>query len=338
MQLSSTQHDRALGAVIASAVGDALGAPFEFGGPYETTEAITMRGGGMWAPGEWTDDTAMTIPIIQALAQSQDLMSADTQSQIVKAWIGWAAEAKDVGIQISKVLSRTRVELKEYPSTIPAEVALRQAHALHQAANQSGGNGSLMRLAPIPLAYPAPEDAPRLTGAVRAISDLTHYESDTGDACVLWAQAIAHAIRTGELDVRIGFEQIPSDRRGRWLKLIDEAETRYPRDFDRNGWVVQAFQGAWSAIHHTKDADGIEDAPSHLERALLAAVRGGRDADTVAAIAGGLVGAAYGVLAIPTAWREPLHGWPDSGDGAMRGDDLETLAEKIIDTTGPVQR
>lgn len=188
-----------------------------------------------------------------------------------------------------------------------------------------------MRLAPIPLAYLAPDDASRLTEAVRAISDITHFESDTGDACVLWTQAIAHAIRTGELDVRIGIDQIPSERRERWLALIDEAEKRYPPDFDRNGWVVQALQGAWSAIHHTKEPHGIENAPGHLERALLAAVRGGRDADTVAAIAGALVGAACGLSTIPKAWLKNLHGWPDSDEGAMSGDDLVALAERILD-------
>ncbi|MCY7412686.1 MAG: ADP-ribosylglycohydrolase family protein, partial [Salinibacterium sp.] len=134
----------------------------------------------------------------------------------------------------------------------------------------------------------------------------THYEEDAGDACVIWCLAIRHAILTGELDVRVGIRSLPKDRRERWLALIAEAEEKRPCGFDRNGWVVQALQGAWSAIHHSRDFVG----------ALEGALRGGRDTDTVAAIAGGLVGAATGVSEIPARWRRVLHGWPglDSRD------------------------
>ena len=64
--------------------------------------------------------------------------------------------------------------------------------------------------------------------------------------------------------------------------------------------MVQALQGAWSAIHH---GAGLVDS---LERA----VRGGRDTDTVAAIAGGLLGARWGASAVPFGWRRIVHGWP----------------------------
>jgi len=74
--------------------------------------------------------------------------------------------------------------------------------------------------------------------------------------------------------------------------------------------VVQALQAAWSAITHTPvpaddPAHGCFRA-QHLQQSLEAAVRGGRDTDTVAAIAGGLLGATY----VPAAWRRILHGWP----------------------------
>jgi ADP-ribosyl-[dinitrogen reductase] hydrolase len=100
----------------------------------------------------------------------------------------------------------------------------------------------------------------------------------------------------------------------------------------RNGWVVEALQAAWCAIATTAVPD---DDPSrgtfradHLRLSLEAAVRGGRDADTVAAIAGGLLGATYGASAVPASWRLDLHGWP--GLGAR---DLIGLATAIA--TGP---
>jgi ADP-ribosyl-[dinitrogen reductase] hydrolase len=69
--------------------------------------------------------------------------------------------------------------------------------------------------------------------------------------------------------------------------------------------VVHALQGAWSAI-----AAASPGRPGRLRLALEAAVRGGRDTDTVAAIAGGLAGAACGAGAVPAQWREKVHGWP----------------------------
>ena len=75
--------------------------------------------------------------------------------------------------------------------------------------------------------------------------------------------------------------------------------------FSSNGFVVTALQAAWSSIRHTR---GDEDAgPS---RALVQAVRVGGDTDTVAAIAGQLLGARYGASAVPWRWRRVLHGWP----------------------------
>lgn len=62
----------------------------------------------------------------------------------------------------------------------------------------------------------------------------------------------------------------------------------------------------------------------HLRLALDAAVRGGNDTDTVAAIAGGLLGAIYGASAVPAEWRRLLHGWPE-----MHTRDLVDLATAI---------
>ncbi|MGN6485684.1 MAG: ADP-ribosylglycohydrolase family protein, partial [Thermomicrobiales bacterium] len=58
-------------------------------------------------------------------------------------------------------------------------------------------------------------------------------------------------------------------------------------------------------------------ASEHLVRALEAAVRGGHDTDTVAAIAGSLLGAAYGASAVPAAWKPMVHGWPGMDDASL---------------------
>jgi hypothetical protein len=175
--------------------------------------------------------------------------------------------------------------------------------ARHRSTGRSGGNGSLMRTAPVALAYLDDESA--MVAAARAISELTHVDPDAGDACVLWCSAIRHAVHTGELDVRVGLRHLEADRRPKWVSLIEAAEAGVPSSFPNNGWVVTAFQAAWSAIV-TTEAAGAE----HFQLAVDAAVRAGFDTDTVAAIAGGLIGAAYGASAVPLQWRRLLHGWP----------------------------
>jgi hypothetical protein len=68
----------------------------------------------------------------------------------------------------------------------------------------------------------------------------------------------------------------------------------------------------------------------HLRLPLAAAIRGGGDTDTVAAIAGGLLGGAYGASAVAAEWRRVLNGWP-----GLRSRDLVDLAAAIIRKGGP---
>ncbi len=304
MKLTSAQNDRASGVMLAMACGDALGAGYEFGPPFEGE--VLMKGGNgfNWAPGEWTDDTSMAIPILRAAASGRDLRDETVLNEIVAAWIDWAKTAPDVGVQTSGVL-------RGIDPT--ASAARASAKRIHDARGRSGGNGSLMRTAPVALAYL--NDPAGLGEAARAISDLTHFDEDAGDACVLWCLAIRHAILTGEADVRVGLSTLSPDRAAPWSDRIDDAETKQPRDFTKNGWVVEALQAAWSAI---VNGEGLVDT---LERA----VRGGRDADTVAAIAGGLVGAQWGLSAIPAAWQRIVHGSP-----GLRSLDLVRLSTEVL--------
>ena len=310
--LSPAQRDRAAGVLVATAAGDALGAGYEFGPPLPTSTPVGMVGvGGFgWAPGEWTDDTSMAMVIARYAAAWSDLRGEEVQDQIAQGWVDWARVAPDVGIQTRAVLSRARDDADGRAAT--AAQLREEARAQHDRAGRSGGNGSLMRTAPVALAHLHDEDA--LIEAATAISALTHFDPEAGEACVLWCLAIRHAVLTGKLDARVGLKRLDAARQPVWAQRLDDAEATEPAAFDRNGWVVQALQGAWSAIAHTpvpaEDPARGTFRAQHLQLALEAAVRGGRDTDTVAAIAGGLLGATYGASAVPAAWRRVLHGWP----------------------------
>ncbi|MCY1694870.1 ADP-ribosylglycohydrolase family protein [Curtobacterium sp. SL109] len=308
MTLNPDILDRAVGAVLGSAAGDALGAGYEFQPPVPEPTLIRMKGGGMfsWAPGEWTDDTSMAVPILRTLARGGSFADEAVLDSLVAAWADWARTAPDVGIQTRSVLAGLEART--------ASAARAAARLEHDQSGRSAGNGSLMRTTPLVLGYL--DDEAALVTAARAVSDLTHFEADAGDACVLWCLAIRHAIVHGVLDVRRGLDFLPDDRRAQWADRLSAAEAGEPVDFTAtNGWVVSALQAAYAAVLRT---DSLEDA-------LVAAVRSGNDTDTVAAIAGGLAGAVHGASALPAQWRELLHGWP-----GLRADDLVALSSQAL--------
>lgn len=300
-------HDRVEGVLLATAAGDALGAPYEFGPPRGPELEVAMVGGGIWERGEWTDDTSMAIAVAEVAATGADLRTQDAQDAVAARWHGWSRRAKDVGVQTRSVLTAAAQE-----GGVTAARAREAAAGLHARTGRTAGNGSLMRTAPVALAYLDDEDA--MVEAARALSELTHFDPDAGDACVLWCCAIRHAVLTAQIDVRIGLRHIDWNRRKVWQERLDAAEAGHPSSFAHNGWVVAALQAAWSAISTAPVP--VEDPASgafradHLRLSLDAAVRAGHDTDTVAAIAGGLLGAAYGASAVPVQWRALLHGWP----------------------------
>lgn len=300
MTLTDQQMDRAAGVLTGTAAGDALGAGYEFTYP-TTEERILMKGGGTfdWAPGEWTDDTSMAVCVAEGLSPG----TADLDT-VAAAFVRWYdSEPSDIGNQTRAVLSAR--------STSAASMT-RQAASI---TGRTGGNGSLMRTAPVALAFL--DDADECVAAAGAISDLTHYDERAREACQIWSFAIRQAVLTGSVaGVRGYLDSAAVSTRDYWLPLLDIAETGSPADFPNNGWVVHALQTAWWAI--TK-------AGRDLPQALELCVRAGNDTDTTAAIAGGLIGASLGRSAIPVDWIDLLRGYP-----GLRATDLDALTHAII--------
>lgn len=302
MPLTPQMLDRAVGVLVASAAGDALGVPYEPSGRPPAGEPEQLGGGfGNYAPAEWSDDTQMACVIAKVAASGADLRTPESLDAIAQGFLDWYASGPgDVGNQTRYVLSRTEAgpDLAERMTAVAAAFAAGNARA--------AGNGSLMRTGPVALAYVG-KPAADLAKAARAISNLTHFDPMAGDACVLWSLAIEHTVRTGELDVRVGLPFVDAS----WVELLDAAEAGSPDTFANNGWSVAALQAAWSAVH---GAESLRDA-------LVRAVHAGGDTDTVAAVAGSIAGAKWGGSAVPFEWRRRLHGWP-----GLRARDLTSLA------------
>jgi ADP-ribosylglycohydrolase len=252
--------------------------------------------------GEWADDTAMALPMLQALAAGKDLRAKSTQDEVVAQWVQWVKAAKDVAPVITTTLS-------SYDPALGAESLRAAAAAAHtNKPSAQPGNASLMRSTPITLGYLHDPDG--LADTVRTYSDLTHGNPVAGDACVLLNLAQRHAILTGELDLAGGLPWIPEGRQDWWERHITQAEIGLPEDFAlHNGWAVPMLQMVWSAISHS-DGGGPED----FDETLRTVIGAGGDTATGGAVAGGLLGARSGVSAIPPKCRRRLHGWPGLDD------------------------
>lgn len=305
--MTSVVADRVAGVLLGQGVGDALGVPYEFAVPPGPGEYAAMLGGGLgpYAPGEWSDDTQMAVCIARVSATGADLRTDDALDQIAAAFEEWrAGGASDVGHQTRLVLMDAARRQGR-----PAERLRDASRALHERTGRTAGNGALMRTGIVGLVALGDRDA--TAEAARAVAELTHADPLAGDSCVLWSEAVRVAVAEHVLDARAGLDLLPGDRREVWAGWIDAAERPdAAASLTGNGFTVTALQAAWHAIATTSDLPG----------ALNAAIRIGTDTDTVAAIAGTLLGAYHGAAAIPAQWREAVHGWP-----GLRGADLERL-------------
>lgn len=320
LRLSTAQNDRAAGVPLASAAGDALGVPYEFARPPGEGELAEMKGGGLgdFAPGEWSDDTAMAMAIADVAATGADLTNDAALDAIATNFLRWYdGGPADIGIQTSAVLSATRRRLDREGGR-PAAVMTHESTAYAAARSHAAGNGALMRTAPVALAHL--DDRAKLAQAARLVAELTHADPLAGDSCVLWCEAIRVAVLKGRIDVRPGLDLLPTERRDQWASWLDEAQVGPAARFTPNGYTVTALQAALSAITAAPDDDC-----HHLQDALHAAVRIGHDTDTIAAIAGGLLGARWGASAVPWRWRRAVHGWP-----GRDGRDVVSLATLTV--------
>ncbi|MGP9819342.1 ADP-ribosylglycohydrolase family protein [Salinarimonas sp. NSM] len=290
------RRDRAIGALLGLAVGDAVGAAIEFSSRPEVAVLSDMVGGGPFGlePGQWTDDTAMALTLADSLLANPDLDPTDLMTRFVSWWregtYSCTGDCFDIGIATRRALGAFE------RSGDPIAGSTRPEHS---------GNGALMRLSPVAIRHwPNPA---RLARVAALQTRTTHGSPDTIAASEIYAELIARAI-AGAPAQQVLTTPAASRVQGGFLGL--------PREKVRgSGWVVHSLQAAlWAAARTTTFRD-----------AVLLAANLGEDADTTAAIAGQLAGALYGASGIPGAWLERL---------AWRARIEETAAALYADSLG----
>ena len=291
--------ERYRGCLLGLACGDAVGTTVEFmaRGTFEPVEDMVGGGPFRLEPGQWTDDTSMALCLATSLVERQGHDARDQMERYVRWWtegyLSSTGACFDIGNTVSSALRR----FQETGDPVAGS-----------ADPWAAGNGSIMRLAPVPMFYAGnAEEAERLS--VES-SRTTHGAEECLDACRLLAQVLLAALR-GETKDDCLFASRSGSALGAKIQAIADGvyRSKTAGQIVGSGYVVQSLEAALWSFWGTDS----------FESAVLTAVNLGDDADTTAAVCGQIAGAFYGVEAIPDWWVAQL---------ALR-EEIEILADRL---------
>jgi ADP-ribosylglycohydrolase len=286
--------ERFRGCLLGLAIGDAVGTTLEFKPPGSFAPISDMVGGGPFhlMPGQWTDDTSMALCLAASLTECRGFDARDQMQRYVKWWregyMSSTGDCFDIGTTTAEAL-RT-FERTGNPFAGPTDP--------HKA-----GNGSLMRLAPVPMFYfKSPREAIERAGES---SRTTHGAQTAVDACRYFAGLLVGALGGVDKETLLSPRYCPV--KGYWdehplhpeiAAVADGSfQEKDPPQIRGTGFVVQSLEAALWAF----------DRASSFREAILLAVNLGNDADTTGAIGGQLAGAFYGSESLPRKWCSLLY-------------------------------
>ncbi|HEY7668666.1 MAG TPA: ADP-ribosylglycohydrolase family protein, partial [Actinomycetota bacterium] len=259
---------RAAGCVLGLALGDALGAPFEFRRAADVPDPIPALElpWGRLPPGSWTDDTAMALNLVRSLV---DRGGFDPDDVLVRH-VAWLASAPpDVGNQTRQALS---LAAPGRPSDEAARIVWER-----RGPEVSAGNGSVMYCAPLGVAFARRPEG--LVEAAPALSAITHWDGRCRTACLAVTLTVAALVRgeSAEPAVRASLDAVLEREGGEELEFLTaEAGRARPVDGPDQGFCLFAAGIALRAA---------AEAPT-AEAGLRSVVALGGDTDTNAAVAG----------------------------------------------------
>jgi ADP-ribosylglycohydrolase len=268
--------------------------------------------------GTVTDDTQLTMCVGESLCALGRLEPED----LARRFVRWGPDARGPGA-----------------TTLQAVRALAGGEPWDRAGVDSAGNGAAMRVAPIALFHPVALERLRYDAAVSAV--ITHANQMAVASAIAQAFMVAWCVhrRPGELT---GDSLRSELLAGLMVALegVGESEVRerredHPTTTRLRDRLVEAFEMRFSSPadafdHFHNGAFVLETLPAALwcflrfwddpRQAILTAVQGGYDADTVASLAGTLIGALHGDGALPAPWIEELE----------YADELRGLADSLL--------
>ena len=294
-----TTKDRFKGCLLGLACGDAVGTSVEFQ-PRGSFEPVTdMVGGGPFhlKAGQWTDDTSMALCLAESLIECNGFDAFDQMQRYCR----WRAEGYmsstgkcfDIGNTVAEALSNFIATDEPYSG--PTR-------------EHSAGNGSIMRLAPVPMFYHY-----SLTDAVYFSGDssrTTHGAVECVEACHLFG-AMLHLALSGKPKDDILFSPKEFTSKKIFAIACGEYKNKTYNEIKGSGYVIDSLEAALWCFLNTEN----------YKDAILRAVNLGDDADTTAAVCGQIAGAYYGIQGIPVQWRTKI----------SMGDTIENMAVSLFE-------
>ena len=285
-------RDRFRGCLVGLAAGDALGTTLEFSPPGSFDPIDDMVGGGPFGlrAGHWTDDTSMALCLATSLLESGGFDPLDQMRRYVRwfrqGYLSSTGECFDIGATTREAL--TRFERTGEPLSGPTD--------------PMSGNGSLMRLAPVPMHFAG--DARMAIDRSADSSRTTHGAVEAVDACRYFAGLLVGALRGVDKETLLSEHYSPVEGLRHETPLAPKIAAiadgsfkhKQPPEIRGTGYVVDTLEAVLWAFFHTED----------FREGALKVVNLGDDADTTGAIFGQIAGAHYGVQSIPAEWRQRL--------------------------------
>ena len=309
-------QDKQRGCLLGMAVGDALGAAVEFQPP-GTFEPVTgYRAGGPHGlePGEWTDDTSMALALADSIATTG--WDLDDQARRYVAW--WTKGEYSVNGRCFDIGNTVSSALAKFDQTKDASTSA-------STSERASGNGSIMRLAPVPIRFldHFPDQLEKLASLAVESSLPTHASPQCLSACRYMAIVLAGLMQGMDRDDVLSANWEPLQRLRASEPLYHEVDAvaagsfreLQPPAIQGNGYVVKSLEAALWAFHDAQD----------FRQAVLKAVNLGDDADTTGAVCGQFAGAYWGENRVPKEWL----------DGLVRQDMIEQALTGLL--TGQAQ-
>ena len=286
--------DKFRGCLLGLAVGDALGTTLEFSSPGTFVPIEDMMGGGPFGllAGQWTDDTSMALCLAESLISCEGMNLADQCDRYLDWWIKGANSVTGSCFDIGNTV---RSGLSGYRDSGDCRSGPRDKY--------SAGNGSIMRLAPVPLYYYKAEISEMLARCEES-SLTTHGASESIWCCRLLGVIIRQAMEKKDKEEVVVFPHelvaasTHGDVKSEGLKrmLNGSWQTLEPPEIAGTGYVIKSLEAALWAFGKAEN----------FKHGALLAANLGDDADTTCAIYGQIAGAYWGESGIPENWLKKL--------------------------------
>lgn len=257
--------------VYGAAVGDALGVPFEFQGR-NTFRCTHMSSGGVhgMSAGTFSDDTSLLIATCDSIRACNGEIDTNDMTNRFRNWLNngdYAIDGKvfDVGNATATALNEGRGLTHE----------------------QSNGNGSLMRIAPLALTDATDQQ-------IAEVSAITHAHPISTTACIVFVHILRKVMH--EVDLPAAIRSTISDNEQ--FAFLADIENKSRDEIQSTGFVLHTLEAAlWCNLNTESYTECVREA-----------VNLGSDTDTTACVAGALAGVIYGYNAIPEQWLKTLRG------------------------------